>query len=80
MNKLIAALLLLFCTLPAVTAKDLPDGQYMELKYFTDCLRDGIKPGQYQTMESIADTYKMLKAEKESLPEGKKIDVKGDKK
>jgi predicted dehydrogenase len=57
-----------------------PDGWHMELKYFTDCLRDGIKPDQYQTLESIADTYQILKAEKESLPEGKKIDVKGDKK
>ena len=52
-----------------------PDGWHMELKYFTDCLRDGIKPDQYQTLESIADTYKMLRAEKESLREGKKIDI-----
>ena len=44
-----------------------PDGWHLELKYFTDCLRDGIKPDRYQTLESIADTYRILKAEKGSL-------------
>lgn len=51
----------------------LEDGWQMELKYFTDCLRAGIKPDQYQTLESIADTYRILKAEKESILKEKKI-------
>lgn len=54
----------------------LEDGWQMELKYFTDCLRNGIKPEQYQTLESIADTYRILKAEKESFLEEKKVKVK----
>lgn len=44
-----------------------PDGWHLELKYFTDCLRGGIKPDRYQTLESIADTYRILKAEKDSV-------------
>ena len=56
-----------------LTPYELPDGWHMELKYFTDCLRAGIKPEQYQTLESIADTYRILKAEKESILTGKTI-------
>ena len=50
-----------------------PDGWHLELKYFTDCLRDGVEPYKYQTLGSIGDTYKILKAEKEAILQDKKV-------
>ena len=54
------------------------DGWQMELKYFTDCLRAGVKPEKYQSLESISDTYRILKAEKESVLNRKKVVIKGE--
>ena len=59
-----------------LSSMPLPDGWFMELKYFTDCLRSGIKPDRYQTLESIADTYRILRAERESVLTGKPITIK----
>lgn len=51
------------------------DGWYMELKYFTECLRDGIKPDQYQTLDSLSDSSRILQAEKESILTNSKVEV-----
>lgn len=63
---------------PGLGEMETLDGWQMELKYFTDCLREGAKPEQYQTLESIADTYRILNAEKRSVLNRKTIVVKGN--
>lgn len=47
--------------------RSLSDGWHAELKYFTDCVRQGIVPDSYQSLESLADTYRILMAERESV-------------
>jgi predicted dehydrogenase len=59
-----------------LSSYNLPDGWHMELKYFTDCLRDGVNPYKYQTLDSIGDTYKILTAEKSAILQGKTIVIK----
>jgi predicted dehydrogenase len=52
-----------------------PDGWHMELKYFTDCLKKGVAPYDYQTLESIANTYRILKAEKDAVLSNQKVAI-----
>ena len=51
-------------------------GWHVELKYFVDCIKNNIVPDRYQTIDSIADTFKVTEAEQRSVVEGKRIEVK----
>ena len=48
----------------------------MELKYFVDCIKNNVTPDRYQTIDSIADTFKVTEAEQQSVVEGRRIEVK----
>lgn len=54
----------------------LPTGWHRELKYFTDCVRDNVKPDCYQTPESIFDGVCVVMAEIESASKGETVEVK----
>jgi predicted dehydrogenase len=60
---------------PETMNPELPDGWHMELKYFTDCVRTGQKPDRYQTLDSLAETCRILYAEKESIFTGTRINI-----
>jgi predicted dehydrogenase len=61
---------------PDLEEPDLPDGWHMELKYFTDCVRDKHYPDKYQTIDDLLVTYQILRSEKESIINEKKIEIK----
>ena len=54
----------------------LPTGWHRELKYFTDCVRDNIRPDRWQTPESIFDALSVVMTELEAADEGKTLEVK----
>ena len=58
---------------PKLDVKNAPTGWHQELAYFVDCVRKGVKPTKYQTVDSIADTMKIIFAEEKSAKEGKCI-------
>ena len=58
---------------PKLDVKNGPTGWHQELAYFVDCIRKGIRPTKYQTIDSIADTMKIIFAEEKSAKEGKCI-------
>ena len=53
----------------------LPTGWHRELKYFTDCVRDGVRPEKYQTPESVFDGICVVTAEIASADSGKRVEV-----
>jgi len=55
---------------PDLAAGALPTGWHQELAYFTACVRDGVKPEKYQTLDSILDSYCMILAEEKSCNSG----------
>lgn len=61
---------------PETGDASLPTGWHRELKYFTDCVRDGVTPDRWQTPESIFDSLTVVMAEIESATAGKTIEVK----
>jgi len=42
-------------------------GWHQELAYFVDCVRKGVKPEKYQTLDSIADSMAIVFAEEKSI-------------
>ncbi|MFA6815228.1 MAG: Gfo/Idh/MocA family oxidoreductase [Lentisphaeria bacterium] len=60
---------------PKVADAELPTGWHQELKYFTDCVRDGIVPDKYQKPEEIFKSYAVVMAEIESVNQDKRIGV-----
>jgi len=51
---------------PRLDVKAGPTGWHQELAYFVDCVRKGVSPEKYQTIDSIADTMKIIFAEEKS--------------
>ena len=45
-------------------------GWQKELEYFVDCVRKGVKPDRYQSLESVLDAFKVVLAEQQSVDEG----------
>ncbi len=46
---------------------DLPTGWHQELAYFVDCVKRGVAPTKYQNIDEIADSYRVLMAELDSI-------------
>ena len=42
-------------------------GWHKELAYFTDCVRNGVTPDKYQTIDSIRDAFRVVLAEQQSV-------------
>lgn len=61
---------------PELELGNLPTGWHRELAYFTDCVRDNVKPDKYQTPESIFDAVAVIMAEIESVESRKEVEVK----
>ena len=60
---------------PKLDVKNGPTGWHQELAYFVDCVRRGVKPVKYQTVDSIADTMKIVFAEEKSVKVKKAVRV-----
>ncbi len=60
---------------PEPGAGALPTGWHQELKYFTDCVRDCVRPDKYQSLSEVADSFRMLMAEEESANQGARVSV-----
>ena len=60
---------------PNLDVKNGPTGWHQELAYFVDCVRKGVKPEKYQTIDSIADTMKIIFAEEKSAKSRKTVKV-----
>ena len=60
---------------PKLDVKNGPTGWHQELAYFVDCVRKGVKPVKYQTVDSIADTMKIVFAEEKSVKVKKAVRV-----
>ena len=60
---------------PKLDVKNGPTGWHQELAYFVDCVRKGVKPVKYQTVDSIADTMKIVFAEEKSVKVKKTVRV-----
>ena len=58
---------------PELAIKNGATGWHQELKYFVDCVRKGVKPEKYQTIDSVADTMQIVFAEEKSVKEKKCI-------
>ena len=52
---------------PKLDVKNGPTGWHQELAYFVSCVQKGVKPTKYQTIDSIADTMKIVFAEEKSV-------------
>ena len=51
---------------PKLNAKAGPTGWHQELAYFVDCVVKGVPPERYQTLDSVADTMRLIFAEERS--------------
>ena len=60
---------------PKLDVKNGPTGWHQELAYFVDCVRKGVKPTKYQTIDSIADTMKIIFAEEKSAKSRKTMKI-----
>ena len=58
---------------PKPDVKAGPTGWHQELKYFVDCVAKGVRPEKYQTIDSVADTMKLIFAEERSARTGKAV-------
>ena len=56
---------------PKLDVKNGPTGWHQELAYFVDCVRRGVRPEKYQTLDSVLDTMRIVFAEEKSVEEGK---------
>ena len=52
---------------PKLDVKNGPTGWHQELAYFVSCVQRGVKPTKYQTVDSIADTMRIVFAEEKSV-------------
>ena len=60
---------------PKLDVKNGPTGWHQELAYFVDCVRKGVKPTKYQTVDSVADTMKIVFAEEKSAKTRRSVRV-----
>ena len=60
---------------PKLDVKNGPTGWHQELAYFVDCVRKGVKPTKYQTIDSVADTMKIIFAEEKSAKSRKTMKI-----
>lgn len=60
---------------PQVVDEKLPTGWHQELNYFVKCLAENTPPVAYQTLESIADSHRIVFAEEKSVDSGKTVEV-----
>jgi len=60
---------------PKLDVKAGPTGWHQELAYFVDCVCKGVPPTKYQTLESVADTMKIVFAEEKSVQSRKAVKV-----
>ena len=60
---------------PKLDVKNGPTGWHQELAYFVDCVRKGVKPTKYQTIDSVADTMKIVFAEEKSAKSRKTMKI-----
>jgi len=58
---------------PKLDVKAGPTGWHQELAYFVDCVRKGCKPTKYQTIDSVADTMRIVFAEEKAIKMRKEI-------
>ena len=58
---------------PKLDVKNGPTGWHQELAYFVSCVQKGVKPTKYQTIDSIADTMKIVFAEEKSAQSRKAV-------
>ncbi len=58
---------------PAVADPALPTGWHQELAYFIACVRDGVKPDKYQSVDDVADSLRIVLAEQESVDAGRSV-------
>ncbi|MCQ2378546.1 MAG: Gfo/Idh/MocA family oxidoreductase [Victivallaceae bacterium] len=61
---------------PDLAAGGLPTGWHRELDYFTRCVAENRTPDKYQTFDSIADSFRTVMSEIESVETGKETEVK----
>lgn len=61
---------------PKLDVKAGPTGWHQELAYFVNCVAKGVKPDKYQTLDSVADTMKLVFAEEKSVKTRKPITLK----
>ena len=52
---------------PKLDVKAGPTGWHQELSYFVSCVAKGVRPDKYQTIDSIADTMRLIFAEERSV-------------
>lgn len=60
---------------PKLDLKAGPTGWHQELAYFVGCVCRGVKPEKYQTLDSVADTMRLIFAEEKSVRTGKAVRV-----
>ena len=58
---------------PKCDVKNGPTGWHQELAYFTDCVRKGVSPDKYQSIEAVETSMKMVFAEEKSVASGKSV-------
>ena len=60
---------------PKCDVKAGPTGWHQELAYFVQCVKKGIKPTKYQTLDSVATTMEMAFAEERAVQNGKTLSL-----
>ena len=58
---------------PKCDVKAGPTGWHQELTYFIDCIKKGVKPEKYQTLDAIETSMKMIFAEEKSVATRKTV-------
>ena len=61
--------------MPKLDVKAGPTGWHHELKYFVDCVVKGVRPERYQTIDSVANTMKIVFAEEKSATLGRAVTI-----
>jgi predicted dehydrogenase len=61
---------------PSVGDARLPTGWHQELSYFVNCVENRVVPEKYQNFSEIADSFKIVMAEQESVDSGKIVFIK----
>ncbi len=58
---------------PKYDVKAGPTGWHQELAYFVDCVRKGVRPDKYQTLDAVETSMKMVFAAGKSVATGKAV-------
>ncbi len=61
---------------PKIDDQGLPTGWHQAIKYFIDCVKNGVKPDKYQDFDSVYDSFKIIMAEQESIDKNSRIEIK----